>query len=89
VNGTPSSILVPALFNQFLQVSDEYYGKFGRFTGRFLRFLGFLIAVYLPGIYISLVNSNEGVISEQNIQRLLGKDDILLPIFWQVLLLLI
>ncbi|WP_461611845.1 spore germination protein [Cytobacillus kochii] len=89
VNGTPSAILVPALFNQFLQVSDEYYGKFGRLTGRFLRFLCFLISVYLPGIYISLVNSNEGIISEQNVQKLLGKDDILLPIFWQVLLLLI
>ncbi|NRG43157.1 spore germination protein [Bacillus sp. CRN 9] len=88
VNGTPHAIIVPALLNQFFQVSDEYYLKFGRFTNRSLRFLSFFFSVYLPGIYLSMVEFHKGIIPNHIVQNILGKDEILLPVFWQVILLL-
>ncbi|HEI9576258.1 TPA: spore germination protein [Bacillus cereus] len=89
VNGTPHAILVPALFNQFLQVTDEYYGKTARLTGRFLRFLSFILAVYIPGIYISIVHFHKGIIPDQIVKKLMGEEQVLIPVFWQIIILLV
>lgn len=55
-SGTPYVLLVPALFLQFLQGSEDYFDRFwvANFT-RLLRFLGLFISATLTPIYISLV----------------------------------
>ncbi|WP_129690655.1 spore germination protein [Gottfriedia acidiceleris] len=88
VDGTPHAILVPALFIQFLQTPDEYYHKFARFIGRFTRILCFLVTIYTPGLYLSIFKIHNGVITEETLQKVLGKEQAVIPIFWQVIFLL-
>lgn len=56
IDGIPHAIVAPSLFMESLQAPDEYHVKFGRFSIRFLRFLGLLAGIYLPAIYIALFN---------------------------------
>ena len=56
-NGTPFVLVLPADLPMFLQAPDDYNELFpiGSFI-RVLRFLAFLISIFLPGIYVSLLN---------------------------------
>jgi spore germination protein KA len=55
-DGSPDCLIVPVTFWAFLQSPDDY--QVGWLFGsslRFLRIIGFLLAVSLPGIYVALV----------------------------------
>jgi spore germination protein KA len=56
-NGTPVVLVLPVDLSMFLQAPDDYYEVFpiGTFI-RFLRFTAFAIAIFLPGIYVSILN---------------------------------
>lgn len=55
VNGSPMVLTVPFIFFEDIQESGDYYIKNTRATFlRFLRLLGILLGVQLPGIYVSL-----------------------------------
>lgn len=56
LDGTPIVMTVPYLFVENLQSADDYYNNFYYGTiGRLLRFVGFLITISAPAIYIALV----------------------------------
>jgi len=86
VDGTPHAIIAPTLFAEFFQAPDEYYGRYGRFSMRLLRFSAFLSTIFLSGIYISLDKHGKEHIPNKLYEALLTKDEIL-PTFWEVVLL--
>ncbi|KKM11411.1 hypothetical protein SY88_08800 [Clostridiales bacterium PH28_bin88] len=55
VDGTPFVLVVPAVFLQFFQASEDYYTlyHFGTLL-RWGRFMGFLFTLYLPSLYIAV-----------------------------------
>lgn len=56
VDGTPFVITVPFFFLENFQAPDDYYVNryFANFT-RSLRWMAFIFAVFLPGIYIAII----------------------------------
>lgn len=60
VDGTPFALLVPALFTQFFQSSEDYYERTDFSTLiRLLRFLCFLIATITPSFYIAITTFHQ------------------------------
>ncbi len=55
--GTPFVLIVPTRFDEMLQAPDDYYELFpiGSFL-RMMRHLGFLISIFLPGLYVAVIN---------------------------------
>lgn len=63
LDGSPVVLTMPYIFAEGFQSPDDYYQSYLYANiGRILRFLGFLIAVFLPGFYIAVVNFNPGVL---------------------------
>ena len=55
VNGTPVVLTVPYLFSENFQSDEDYYLNFlVSSVGRILRYLSFLLAVSIPGVFIAL-----------------------------------
>ncbi|MFF2483079.1 spore germination protein [Paenibacillus sp. NPDC058071] len=60
VDGTPFVLLVPALFTQFFQSSEDYYERADFSTLiRLLRFLSFLLATITPSFYIAITTFHQ------------------------------
>ena len=59
IDGVPTALIVPCIFAEYFQTLDDYSNKpyFASFT-RILKFLSFLISVFLPGIFTSLGTFN-------------------------------
>ena len=55
VDGTPFALIVPRLFIENFQTLDDYINRpyYATFM-RIVRFLAFLISVFLPGIFVSI-----------------------------------
>ncbi|MGL5972502.1 MAG: spore germination protein [Oscillospiraceae bacterium] len=55
VDGTPFSIIVPYLFNEHFQTMDDYSNRpfYASFV-RVLKYLGFLVSIFLPGLYVAI-----------------------------------
>lgn len=56
IDGTPFALLVPAVFVNFFESSEDYYQSF--FLGSFLRmirYLSFMIALLTPSIYVGVL----------------------------------
>lgn len=63
LDGSPVAITLPYIFAEAFQSPDDYYQAYLYANiGRVLRYLGFLIAVFLPGFYLAVVNFNPGVL---------------------------
>lgn len=56
-NGTPFVLILPADFPMFLQAPDDYneLWPIGTFL-RLLRMLSYLISIFLPGLYVAVLN---------------------------------
>jgi len=55
VDGSPMALTMPFLFIEGFQNPDDYYARpFFASAIRWLRMLGFILSIYLPGIFISL-----------------------------------
>lgn len=62
-DGTPFVLTVPYLFVENLQTGDDYYSRFTTsFIGRMIRFMGLLLTIYLPSLYVSITCFHQGVI---------------------------
>ncbi|WP_390848039.1 spore germination protein [Bacillus litorisediminis] len=60
VNGTPFVLIVPAVFVQFLHAPDDYYSRADITTLlRILRFIGLLIAMLGPSVYIAITTFHQ------------------------------
>ncbi|MCH5325427.1 MAG: spore germination protein [Eubacterium sp.] len=59
VDGTPFALIVPGLFIENFHTMDDYthHPYFSAFV-RALRFIAFLLAAFLPGLYVALCNFN-------------------------------
>jgi len=87
--GTPFAIILPSLFIQFFQASDDYFDR--PFTGsitRFARFLSFFLAVSLPAIYVSLLSFQVELIPFNLVLSLVeSRKAVPLPVFVEILIL--
>ncbi|MGM7723668.1 spore germination protein [Metabacillus sp. Hm71] len=87
VDGSPFAIITPSLFIDAFQTPDDYYLKAGRVTTRFIRFIGFILSVYLPAIYVTLENFHQNKYSQKVVKSFFS-DGELLPAFWEMMFLL-
>jgi len=63
LDGSPVAITLPYIFAESFQSPDDYYQSvLYANIGRVLRFIGFLLSVFLPGFYLAVVNFNPGVL---------------------------
>jgi spore germination protein KA len=60
VDGTPFALLVPAIFTQFLQASEDYYQR-ADFSSliRILRFGSFLLTLLVPAAYVAVTTFHQ------------------------------
>ncbi|WP_127497340.1 spore germination protein [Paenibacillus glycanilyticus] len=89
VDGTPRAIIVPALFTDNIQTPDEYYTRYGRLINRITRFIGFLLSIYIPAIFVALCNFHQSELPEAFAKVLIPKGVLLNPFFEMVLLVFI
>ncbi|WP_082651663.1 spore germination protein [Gorillibacterium timonense] len=60
VDGTPFVLLAPATFFKFLFSSEDYYQSFDISTFlRFVRFFSFLVATFLPSLFIAITTFHQ------------------------------
>ncbi|ULL14851.1 spore germination protein [Paenibacillus sp. H1-7] len=60
VDGTPFVLMVPALFSQFFQASEDYYQRWDFATLlRILRFFSFFIALLAPSLFIAITTFHQ------------------------------
>lgn len=59
VDGSPFSLIVPALFNQFYQTMDDYTERFvvGSLL-RFIRLIALIFSLFFPALYVSIISFN-------------------------------
>jgi spore germination protein KA len=63
VDGTPFVLLIPAIFSQFMQSAEDYYQRFDMGSIlRFTRYVGLLLALFGPAIYISITTFHSELI---------------------------
>lgn len=63
VDTTPFVLIVPTVFFQFIQSSEDYYERFYiAALMRFIRILAYIISVTLPALYIALTSFHQEMI---------------------------
>jgi spore germination protein KA len=63
IDGSSNVLLAPAVFIQFFQAADDYYGRFDLSSAlRFLRVLIFFISLIAPAIYIAATTFHQEMI---------------------------
>ena len=71
VDGTPFVITVPYFFLENFQMPDDYYlNKHYTNFNRILRWMGFFIAAFLPGLYVAIITYHFSMIPSLFIFRL-------------------
>ncbi|WP_438448778.1 spore germination protein [Gorillibacterium sp. sgz5001074] len=66
VDGTPYAMSMPGTFSSFLYSPEDYYGKFMTSTFiRWIRLLALMIALFLPSVFIALVNFHQEMLPSQ------------------------
>lgn len=87
VDRIPHVIIAPTLFVSFFQAAEDYHAKNGRLTIRMIRFINYVVALTLPGIYVALSRFHLNQFSKKTQEILFNKGE-LLPTFLEVLLLI-
>ncbi|MCT8139434.1 spore germination protein [Anaerobacillus sp. CMMVII] len=66
VDGTPFVLTAPAVFTDFVSMSEDYYQKYlmGTFI-RWIRYFSFLLALLLPAFYVSIISYHHEMIPTQ------------------------
>ena len=58
-DNSPEVLILPSFFIDYFHMSDDYYQKQINISFiRFIRLIAFIIAIFLPGIYVSLTTHN-------------------------------
>lgn len=88
VNGTPFALLVPAVFTQFFQSSEDYYQRADFSTLiRLLRFLAFALALLTPSFYIAISTFHQEMLPTTLLFNLASqRDSVPFPAFVEALL---
>lgn len=88
VDGTPEVLLVPVVFFQFLQTSEDYYQRadIGSFL-RILRFVAFFIGLLGPSLYIAITTFHQEMLPTQLLLSLIAqREGVPFPAFVEALL---
>ena len=88
VDGTPFSLIVPAVFSQFYCSPEDYYSRFLISSlVRGIRFISFFIALLLPAFYIAFVSFHTEMIpSKLSIAIAAGRSTVPFPSVIEALL---
>ena len=91
VDNSPFVLILPTFFIDFFHTPDDYYEKNINISFvRILRVLAFFIAIFLPGIYISLTTHNIDVIPSLFLNNLINQRlSVPFPSFVECIILLI
>lgn len=91
VDNSPTVLIIPTFFIDFFHTPDDYYQKNINTTfTRILRFLAFLIAIFLPGYYISVTSFNPTAIPTNLLLNLIEQHTIVpFPAFFEILIMII
>lgn len=64
VDNSPTALIMPATLNTFFQASDDSYNRWQVATlMRILRYIGAFLTMFLPGLYIAVVNYQPELLS--------------------------
>jgi len=62
-SGTPVAITVPYLFLESMQSNEDYYTSFfASSINRAIRYISFILTVFVPGAYVALVTNHHEII---------------------------
>ena len=63
LDGTPIVLVVPAILTQFLSVNEDYYQRaMTAILFRFVRYVGAMVAVLAPSVYIAVTTFHQEII---------------------------
>lgn len=88
--GDPSTYIIPSFLPEYLQSSEDYYEKplVGTFL-RLIRLVSTIVAIFLPGLWISLVVFHHGIIPPPLFNSIVsGREGVPLPSVLEAFLLL-
>ena len=64
VDGSPEVLIAPALLVQFLQTAEDYYSRIWAGTfARWIRYIGILVAVLFPALYIAITSYHQEMLT--------------------------
>lgn len=64
VDNSPYVLIIPGLFIDFFHTPDDYYQKGVNISFiRIIRFLSFLLSIFIPGIYVAVTTLNSSILS--------------------------
>lgn len=66
IDGTPYALVVPKLFTDSFQTLDDYTGKpfYATFI-RWLKYLGFIVAIALPSLYVAICTHSPQLLNRE------------------------
>lgn len=88
IDGTPFCLLVPAVFVNFFEISEDYYQPFflGSFL-RFVRYLSFMIALLTPSIYVGVLTFHQELLPTNFLLSIIAqREGVPFPAFVEVML---
>ena len=90
LDGTTKVIVLPVTLPILLQAADDYYIRWELGLNRIFRFLGLLLTVLTPGLYISILNFHEELLPTSMYLNLISQSEgTPFPLVIEVFLLLI
>lgn len=91
VESSPYALIIPALFIDFFHNPEDYYQKPSNVTlTRFLRITAFLLTIFVPALYISVMTFNSRILPEQLLITLYHQRlSVPFPTSFEIILLLI
>lgn len=76
IDGVPFAVVVPALFMENFQAVDDYEEKpYFAFLQRLLRYLSFLMAGFLPGIYLAATIHHPEILAKTIMTNLITSEE--------------
>lgn len=90
-DGSPVVLTVPYLFTESLQSAEDYLKNVYYATfSRILRFLGMMISIYLPSVYVAILGFHKGALPYSIYKaQAQARNDIPFDVFTEMLIILI
>lgn len=88
VNGTPYALIIPSTITDFLSTPEDLNLK-SPFTNflKFIRFLGAVITLLLPGVYVAITSFHQEIIPTELLFSILSaRENVPFPVILEILL---
>ena len=75
IDGTPTAVYVPYLFVENFQTVDDYANRpfYATFI-RWLKYIAFFLAIFLPGLYVGIASHNPELLPETLLLKIAAAD---------------